>query len=126
MSTAYDEMYAADGSVRENYRSYADWLQATSANVIARKREEADIVFHRLGITFAVYGEDAGQERLIPFDIVPRIIPANECRHLADGLRQRVKALNAFLHDIITIRKFSRPGASLRRRYSAIHSFARR
>jgi len=100
MSTAYDEMYAADGSVRENYRSYADWLQATSANVIARKREEADIVFHRLGITFAVYGEDAGQERLIPFDIVPRIIPANEWRHLADGLRQRVKALNAFLHDI--------------------------
>ncbi|MDO8790130.1 MAG: circularly permuted type 2 ATP-grasp protein [Sulfuritalea sp.] len=100
MSTAYDEMHAADGAVRENYRSYADWLQATSADVIARKREEADIVFHRVGITFAVYGEDAGQERLIPFDIVPRIIPAHEWRRLADGLRQRVKALNAFLHDI--------------------------
>ena len=100
MKPAYNEMYAADGSVRESYRSYADWLQATSADVIARKREEADIVFHRVGITFAVYGEDAGQERLIPFDIVPRIIPAHEWRRLAEGLRQRVKALNAFLHDI--------------------------
>jgi uncharacterized circularly permuted ATP-grasp superfamily protein len=100
MKIAYDEMHAADGSVRDSYRSYADWLQATPAEVIARKREEADIAFHRVGITFAVYGEDAGQERLIPFDIVPRIIPAHEWKRMADGLRQRVKALNAFLHDI--------------------------
>ncbi|MCX7163998.1 MAG: circularly permuted type 2 ATP-grasp protein [Betaproteobacteria bacterium] len=100
MKTAYDEMYAADGSVRESYRSYADWLRATPQEVIGRKREEADIAFHRVGITFAVYGEDAGQERLIPFDIVPRIIPAHEWKRMADGLRQRVKALNAFLHDI--------------------------
>jgi uncharacterized circularly permuted ATP-grasp superfamily protein len=100
MKIAYDEMHAADGSVRDSYRSYADWLQATPAEVIARKREEADIAFHRVGITFAVYGEDAGQERLIPFDIVPRIIPAHEWTRMAEGLRQRVKALNAFLHDI--------------------------
>jgi uncharacterized circularly permuted ATP-grasp superfamily protein len=100
MKTTYDEMYEADGSVRASYRSYADWLQTTPAAVIARKREEADIAFHRVGITFAVYGEDAGNERLIPFDIVPRIIPAHEWKRLADGLRQRVKALNAFLHDI--------------------------
>ena len=100
MKIAYDEMYAADGSIRENYRSYASWLQATPDNVIARKREEADMAFHRVGITFAMYGEDAGQERLIPFDIVPRIIPSQEWQRLADGLRQRVKALNAFLHDI--------------------------
>ena len=100
MKIAYDEMYAADGSVRESYRSYAEWLQATPAEVIARKREDADIAFHRVGITFAVYGEDSGQERLIPFDIVPRIIPAHEWKRIADGLRQRVRALNAFLHDI--------------------------
>ena len=100
MKTAYDEMYAADGSVRESYRSYASWQQTTPDDVIARKREEADMVFHRVGITFAIYGEDAGQERLIPFDIVPRIIPAHEWQRLADGLRQRVSALNAFLHDI--------------------------
>ena len=100
MKTAYDEMHAADGSVRENYRHYAEWLNATPAEVIARKREEADIAFHRVGITFAVYGEEAGKERLIPFDIVPRIIPAEEWRRIEAGLRQRVKALNAFLHDI--------------------------
>jgi uncharacterized circularly permuted ATP-grasp superfamily protein len=68
--------------------------------VIARKREDADIAFHRAGITFAVYGEANSKERLIPFDIVPRIIPAQEWRRLEQGLRQRVKALNAFLHDI--------------------------
>ncbi len=100
MKIAYDEMHAADGSVRDSYRRYADWLQTTPAEVIARKRNEADIAFHRVGITFAVYGEDAGRERLIPFDIVPRIIPAREWKRMADGLRQRVKALNAFLHDI--------------------------
>jgi uncharacterized circularly permuted ATP-grasp superfamily protein len=100
MKTVYDEMYDTDGSVRESYRDYANWLKSTSDKVIARKREEADIAFHRVGITFAVYGEDTGQERLIPFDIVPRIIPAKEWQLLADGLRQRVRALNAFLHDI--------------------------
>jgi uncharacterized circularly permuted ATP-grasp superfamily protein len=100
MQTAYDEMYAADGSVRENYRSYTEWLRASSPEVLARKRSEAEVAFHRVGITFAVYGEDTGQERLIPFDIVPRIIPAHEWARMADGLRQRVRALNAFLHDI--------------------------
>jgi uncharacterized circularly permuted ATP-grasp superfamily protein len=100
MITAYDEMHAADGAVRDNYRSYAEWLQAMPAEVTARKREEANLLFHRIGITFAVYGEDAGAERLIPFDIVPRIIPAAEWQRIEAGLRQRVKALNAFLHDI--------------------------
>ena len=58
MKTAYDEMYATDGAVRESYRNYENWLKSTPDNVIARKREEADIAFHRVGITFAVYGED--------------------------------------------------------------------
>jgi uncharacterized circularly permuted ATP-grasp superfamily protein len=100
MKTAYDEMYTDDHSVRDNYASYAHWLKAMPAEVIARKREDADIAFHRAGITFAVYGEANSKERLIPFDIVPRIIPAQEWRRLEQGLRQRVKALNAFLHDI--------------------------
>ena len=100
MKTAYDEMYDTDGSVRESYQLYAEWLKSTPEEVISRKREEADMAFHRVGITFAMYGEDAGQERLIPFDIVPRIIPAHEWKRLSDGLRQRVQALNAFLHDI--------------------------
>jgi uncharacterized circularly permuted ATP-grasp superfamily protein len=100
MKTAYDEMYATNGSVRDHYQSYAHWLKAMPDAAIAGKREEADIAFHRAGITFAVYGEENSQERLIPFDIVPRVIPKQEWTHLENGLRQRVRALNAFLHDI--------------------------
>ena len=100
MKLAFDEMRDADGLVRESYRSFAQWMESTPAEVIARKREEADLTFHRVGITFAVYGEDEGKERLIPFDIVPRIISAREWKRVEDGLRQRVKALNAFIHDI--------------------------
>jgi uncharacterized circularly permuted ATP-grasp superfamily protein len=96
----YNEMYDANGQSRPHYAGYAEWLAAASAERIERKRAEADLAFHRLGITFAVYGEEAGKERLIPFDIVPRIIPAEEWSRLAAGLRQRVKALNCFLHDI--------------------------
>ncbi len=110
MITAFDEMHAADGAVRDNYRSYAEWLQSMPGDVTARKREEADLLFHRIGITFAVYGEDAGTERLIPFDIVPRIIAAQEWRRIEAGLKQRVQALNAFLHDIYHGQEILRAG----------------
>jgi uncharacterized circularly permuted ATP-grasp superfamily protein len=100
MKNAYDEMYTAEGLVRENYLNYGNWLKAMPDAVIERKRKAADVAFHRAGITFAVYGEANSKERLIPFDIVPRIIPAQEWRRLEQGLRQRVRALNAFLHDI--------------------------
>lgn len=101
MKFIYDEMRDADGGVRPSYKNFANWLESTSPEVIARKRREADLAFHRVGITFAVYGEDnSGAERLIPFDIVPRIIGAHEWRQIEAGLRQRVKALNAFLHDV--------------------------
>jgi uncharacterized circularly permuted ATP-grasp superfamily protein len=100
MKPAYDEMFDAAKGVRPSYESFAAWLDSTPAEVIARKREEADLAFHRVGITFAVYGEEAGKERLIPFDIIPRIIPAAEWQRMEAGLRQRVKALNAFLDDI--------------------------
>ncbi len=96
----YDEMCAADGALRPHYQGFSDWLKRTPPERIAQKREEAERAFHRIGITFAVYGEDAGTERLIPFDIVPRIIPADEWRMLERGLKQRVQALNLFLHDI--------------------------
>src|ERR1700704_1537577 len=93
-------MQASDGSVRAHYQPFADWLKRTTAEQIAHKREEAERAFHRVGITFAVYGEDSGTERLIPFDLVPRIIPADEWKVLDRGLKQRVQALNAFLGDI--------------------------
>jgi uncharacterized circularly permuted ATP-grasp superfamily protein len=78
MKPAYDEMLDPSGQVRPSYQGFAAWLDSTTPEFIARKREEADLAFHRVGITFAVYGEEAGKERLIPFDIVPRIIPAVE------------------------------------------------
>jgi uncharacterized circularly permuted ATP-grasp superfamily protein len=96
----FDEMLTPDGVTRPHYHGFAGWLARTPPDRIAQKREEAERAFHRLGITFAVYGEDAGTERLIPFDIVPRIIPAEDWKVLDRGLRQRVQALNAFLHDV--------------------------
>jgi uncharacterized circularly permuted ATP-grasp superfamily protein len=96
----YDEMRGADGEVRAHFRALADWLAETPAERVAEKRREADLLFHRVGITFAVYGDDAGAERLIPFDTIPRVIPKSEWDELARGLRQRVAALNRFLHDI--------------------------
>jgi uncharacterized circularly permuted ATP-grasp superfamily protein len=77
---------------------------------IAEKRAEADLLFRRAGITFAVYGDEGGTERLIPFDIVPRIIPASEWDLLQRGLRQRVTALNAFLHDVYHDQEILRAG----------------
>lgn len=75
-------------------------MSARAPDELARKRQEADLLFRRVGITFAVYGDEAGAERLIPFDALPRIIPAQEWTQLSAGLRQRATALNMFLHDI--------------------------
>jgi uncharacterized circularly permuted ATP-grasp superfamily protein len=106
MAKFFNEMTAdglahhASAEVREHYREFCGWLQRQSAETIERKRAEADLTFRRVGITFAVYGDDAGTERLIPFDTIPRIIPAAEWTQLQTGLVQRVKALNMFIHDI--------------------------
>ena len=101
MPPFFDEMHTDEStSVREHYLQFANWLSAQPPEVIARKRAESDLIFRRVGITFAVYGNDAGTERLIPFDIIPRIIPAAEWMQLEAGLVQRVKALNMFIHDI--------------------------
>ncbi len=95
----YNEMTGPDG-VRQHYREFDAWLRQQSPEALQRKRIEADLTFRRVGITFAVYGDDAGTERLIPFDAIPRIIPAAEWAQLQRGLIQRVKALNMFIHDI--------------------------
>jgi len=100
MNPAFDEMYTPAGAARPHYRGYESWLGSQSQEAMANKRAEADLVFRRVGITFAVYGEAAGTERLIPFDVIPRIIPAGEWQQLEAGLRQRVRALNMFLHDV--------------------------
>ncbi|MDP2228207.1 MAG: circularly permuted type 2 ATP-grasp protein [Moraxellaceae bacterium] len=96
----YDEMFAGPGKIRPAYKAFADWLHARPDDEIAQKRAEADWLFRRVGITFAVYGDKEGSERLIPFDVIPRIIPASEWEVVARGLKQRALALNLFLHDI--------------------------
>lgn len=100
----FDEMNATSDQVRAHYRRYAQWLSQQSAEVMAARREEAEMIFRRVGITFAVYGDKdengAGAERLIPFDLIPRIIPAHEWRRMEAGLVQRVTALNRFIQDV--------------------------
>jgi len=108
--TAYNEMLDASGSPRSHCQNYCAWLNVQPAENLAQKRAEADALFHRVGITFAVYGENAGTERLIPFDIVPRILPADEWKVLEAGLKQRVRALNAFLSDIYHDQEILRAG----------------
>jgi len=96
----YDEMLDAQQAARAHYRPYSDWLGAMPPDAMAGKRAEADLIFRRIGITFSVYGEEGGTERLIPSDVVPRIIPADEWERLERGLVQRVTAINRFLADI--------------------------
>src|SRR5450631_1952490 len=97
---SFNEMYADDGEVREIYEPYTRWLKDLPDGTLERRNAQAELLFRRLGITFAVYGETDNAERLIPFDIVPRIFGAAEWQCLEVGLKQRVRALNAFLHDI--------------------------
>ena len=109
-TVCFDEMFAADGSVRPAYAGYQGWLNEQDPSLLRRKGAEAEGFFRRTGITFNVYGDNAGEERLIPFDMVPRIITANEWRKLTRGIEQRVRALNAFLHDIYHRQEIVRAG----------------
>ncbi|WP_338844474.1 circularly permuted type 2 ATP-grasp protein [Massilia sp. W12] len=112
MPDFYNEMYedAANAVLRSHYADFSSWLAEQSAATLASKRAEADLLFRRVGITFAVYGNEAGTERLIPFDMIPRIIPASEWQILYRGLQQRVQALNMFIHDIYHEQNIVRAG----------------
>lgn len=104
MQTAFDEMNAAGSNpVRAHYAAYARWLADQPESLMRERREQAELIFRRVGITFAVYGDkDAGEgtERLIPFDLIPRVIPHAEWTTMQAGLAQRVTALNRFIHDV--------------------------
>jgi uncharacterized circularly permuted ATP-grasp superfamily protein len=106
----YDEMRHHDEVVRPHYARFERWLAKQGNEAIARKRAEADLLFRRVGITFAVNGDLSGTERLIPFDLIPRIIPRGEWQSLEAGLRQRVQALNLFIHDVYHDRNIVRAG----------------
>ncbi|MFN9941132.1 MAG: circularly permuted type 2 ATP-grasp protein, partial [bacterium] len=97
-------------SARPHYQAYADWLGGATAESMAAKRAQADLIFRRIGITFSVYGDESGTERLIPSDVVPRIITGAEWARLRRGLVQRVTAINRFLADIYGAQEILRAG----------------
>ncbi|WP_255539125.1 circularly permuted type 2 ATP-grasp protein [Polynucleobacter sp. MWH-Loch1C5] len=96
----YSRDFKNQAIARPHYKQFSQWLSQQGDAYLHARREEADLVFRRVGITFAVYGDGGGTERTIPFDIVPRIFQAAEWSRLEKGLRQRVTALNMFLHDV--------------------------
>lgn len=100
MEKPFDEMFDSKGIARDHYRIFNEWLKNQNPDLMDVKRAEADLIFRRVGITFAVYGDDQGAERTIPFDQIPRIFPSDEWKKLEEGLRQRVSALNCFIHDV--------------------------
>jgi len=110
MATAFDEMNGSNGALRPAYGELARWLDEVPPDVLDYRRREAELLFRRIGITFAVYGEADATERLIPFDVIPRIISGAEWRLVEKGLVQRVKALNLFIEDVYGAREILRAG----------------
>jgi uncharacterized circularly permuted ATP-grasp superfamily protein len=111
MAAAFDEMKGHYGDeVRPAYGELARWLAEVPPDILDYRRREAELIFRRIGITFAVYGEADSTERLIPFDVIPRIMSANEWRILEKGLTQRVTALNMFIKDVYGDRDIIKAG----------------
>ncbi|RTL49144.1 MAG: circularly permuted type 2 ATP-grasp protein [Bradyrhizobiaceae bacterium] len=110
MAVAFDEMNGPAGDLRSAYKELAVWLKDTPPDALEYRRKEAELLFRRIGITFAVYGDNESTERLIPFDVIPRILSGKEWTTLEKGLKQRVKALNMFLSDIYHARDILRAG----------------
>ncbi|MCB1488821.1 MAG: circularly permuted type 2 ATP-grasp protein, partial [Bauldia sp.] len=100
MPAPFDEMNHAGGECRPGYDLIKRWLESETPESLAHRRLEAELLFRRIGITFAVYGNEEAEERIIPFDIIPRVLTQSEWRKLSTGLEQRVRALNMFLADI--------------------------
>jgi uncharacterized circularly permuted ATP-grasp superfamily protein len=96
----FDEMFDENLQPRPHYKHFIESIAKMSAEEFAERKQEAEVYFLHRGITFTVYGDAQGVERIIPFDCVPRIIPQTEWAHLEKGLQQRITALNLFLHDV--------------------------
>jgi len=109
-TAAFDEMRGLDGEIRPAYAELARWLKEIPPDVLEQRRSEAELLFRRIGITFAVYGEAEAQERLIPFDVIPRILSAAEWDLIRRGLEQRVKAINLYIKDVYSRREILRAG----------------
>src|SRR5215469_8861536 len=106
----FDEMFGRDGGVLPHYEKLRSAFSRLSSDEFAAKRNAVDLAFLRQGVTFNVYGDSRGAERIFPFDLMPRIIPAKEWEFLERGLIQRITALNLFLHDIYHQQKILNDG----------------
>ncbi|WP_108659211.1 circularly permuted type 2 ATP-grasp protein [Acuticoccus kandeliae] len=100
MTQPFDEMNGRGDAVRAAYGIVKTWLEGTTPENLRQRAREAEMLFRRIGITFAVYGDNQAEERIIPFDIIPRVLTGSEWRTMSAGLEQRVRALNLFLADI--------------------------
>jgi uncharacterized circularly permuted ATP-grasp superfamily protein len=110
MTVTFDEMNGTDGVTRSAYRELAGWLDQVPPEMLQTRSREAELLFRRIGITFAVYGDTVSTERLIPFDVIPRVLAGSEWKTLKSGLEQRVKALNAYIKDVYSKREVLRAG----------------
>jgi uncharacterized circularly permuted ATP-grasp superfamily protein len=106
----FDEMNGTGDELRPAYAGLSQWLEEIKPDVLDFRRREAELLFRRIGITFAVYGDPEAQERLIPFDVIPRIISGKEWDILRRGLEQRVKAINAYIKDVYGRREILKAG----------------
>jgi uncharacterized circularly permuted ATP-grasp superfamily protein len=112
MAAAFDEMTGTDGTLRPAYGELSRWLSEVPPDVLDYRRREAEVLFRRIGITFAVYGEADAQERLIPFDVLPRILAAAEWDILRAGLEQRVRRSTTICATSIRDARFCGPAWS--------------
>jgi uncharacterized circularly permuted ATP-grasp superfamily protein len=106
----FDEMAGPSGQMRPHYARFRELFQALTLDEFNNKRQSVDLAFLRQGVTFNVYGDSAGTEKIFPFDLLPRIIPAKEWEFLERGLVQRITALNLFLHDLYHEQKILKDG----------------
>src|SRR5437764_6626265 len=110
MAVAFDEMNGTEGATRPAYEELARWLAQIPPDMLQTRRREAELLFRRIGITFAVYGDTDSTERLIPFDVIPRVLAASEWETVRRGLEQRTKAINLYIKDIYSKREVLRAG----------------
>jgi uncharacterized circularly permuted ATP-grasp superfamily protein len=107
---AFDEMRGPGGELRPHYRALAETLARLPQEELQRRKQSADLSFLTQGITFTVYGRDEGTERIFPYDLLPRLITAQEWEHIERGLTQRITALNMFLRDVYSDAKILNDG----------------
>lgn len=121
----FDEMFEAPDRPRPHYRQLYEQLRSLSVGELAQYQEQAAKAFLDQGITFTVYGDAQQTERIFPFDLLPRIIPNSEWRHVEQGLRQRIRALNAFLFDVYGEQRILREGIISRELVESASGFQR-